>query len=203
MVFSRAGHLPVLRRYFRARLGPDFETGYLAFEDNDLALEWCENKWLDQRLPPLTTADATPIESYELLQGLTPQEIHIVAALFEHRSYRQDQVMVDIGAPANEVFLIHRGSASITLPLPNGTQRRLGLFSPGMCFGEVAMLDGAPRSAVVKAETDVECHLLKRNDFESLEQGHPRIKITLLRNMALGIARLLRKSTREAGVFDY
>jgi len=45
-----------------------------------------------------------------------------------------------------------------------------------MAFGEVAMLDGATRSAVVKAETDLECHLLKRDDFEALERSIPASK---------------------------
>jgi hypothetical protein len=56
---------------------------------------------------------------------------------------------------------------------------------------------------VVTAQTEVQCHLLKREDFESLGRTHPRIQIVLLRNMALGLARLLRKATREISVFDY
>jgi glutaminase len=108
-----------------------------------------------------------------------------------------------MGAEANEVFFLSRGSAIITLTLAHGAQRRLGVFSPGMAFGEVGMLDGAPRSAVVTAQSDVECHLLKREDFEALGEIHPQIKITLLKNMALGIGRLLRKSTREIIAFDY
>jgi CRP-like cAMP-binding protein len=72
-----------------------------------------------------------------------------------------------------------------------------------MAFGEVGMLDRAPRSAVVTAATDVECHVLKLEDFERLGETHPRIKIVLLTKMALGVARLLRKATREVSVFDY
>ena len=203
MIFSRSGHLPALRRYLKAKLGARFEADYRTFDDNDLALEWCENRWLDCRRSRSTDGAATPIGAYELLHGLDPEELRVIAALLEHRSYRQNEVIVDMGAEAREVFFLHRGSASISVPLPNGGQRRLGDFAPGMAFGELAMLDQAPRSAVVRAETDVECHLLQRDDFEALAQTHPRIQITLLRNMALGLARLLRKATREVGVFDY
>jgi len=41
------------------------------------------------------------------------------------------------------------------------------------------------------------------DDFEALDALHPRIKITLLKNLAIGLARLLRKATREVSVFDY
>ncbi len=85
--------------------------------------------------------------------------------------------------------------------LADGGQKRLGVFSPGMSFGEIAMLDGAPRSACVVADTDVTCDILALEDFERLGFTHPRIKIVLLKNMALGFARLLRKANREMSLF--
>jgi glutaminase len=173
------------------------------FDDHDVALEWCEDQWLNTRRPPRSDTEPITIEEYELFQGLTPEEIRLIANVLEHRCYRRSEVMVEMGAAAREVFLLSRGSVIVTLKLGNGAQRRLGVLSPGMAFGEVGMLDQAPRSAVVTAESDVECHLLKKEDFEALGETHPRIKITLLRNMTLGIARLLRKATREIGVFDY
>ena len=203
LVFSRTGHLPALRRYMKAKLGAQFENAFQAFADNDMALEWCESKWLEAQSPGSARVGSAPLESYDLFRDLTPQELEVVADRLEHRAYRQGEVIVEIGAKAREVFLIRRGSATITIPLANGAQRRLGVFSAGMAFGEVAMLDGAPRSAVVRADTDMECHLLKHEDFEALEEHHPHIKVTLLRNMALGLARLLRKVTREVGVFDF
>ena len=72
-----------------------------------------------------------------------------------------------------------------------------------MAFGEMAVLDGAPRSAVVTADTEVECDLLRLEDFEKLSETQPQIKIALLRNIALGLSRKLRKANREISVFDY
>jgi glutaminase len=187
----------------KAKLGDRFHSDFRAFPDNDVALEWCEIAWLDERLPARSTRGSAPIDSYDLFRGLTPEQIRLVAGLLQHRCYRQNEVIIEMGAEANEVFFLSRGSAMITLTLAHGAQRRLGVFSPGMAFGEVGMLDGAPRSAVVTAQSDVECHLLKREDFEALGEIHPQIKITLLKNMALGIGRLLRKSTREIIAFDY
>ncbi len=203
MVFARSVHLPKLRRYLKAKLGERFDAEHHDFDDNDVALEWCENQWLNSELSANASGGRVPVEAYELFRGLTSEEIQRVAGLLEHRSYRQGAVVVEMGAAAQEIFFIHRGLAAITLTLAGGAQRRLGLFSPGMAFGEVGMLDQAPRSAVVKAETDVECHLLNRDDFEALGESQPRIQIVLLRNMALGLARLLRKATREMSVFDY
>ena len=203
LVFSRTSHLIALRRYMKARLGSRFESDHHAFEDNDIALEWCEERLLAARLPPTADGGLRAIESYDLFRGLTTEEIRHVAGVLEHRVYSRNEVIVEAGAEAGEIYFVHRGFARIMLMLASGAQKRLGVFSPGMAFGEVAMLDGARRSATVVAETGVECHLLKRPAFDALGETHPRTKIILLTNMALGLARLLRKATREFSVFDY
>src|SRR6266481_5337929 len=93
--------------------------------------------------------------------------------------------------------------ANVTVPVASGTQKRLGAFSAGMALGEMGFLDRTPRSAAITTETDVECDILKLDEFERLAQTHPRIKIVMFTNMALGIAERLRKATRARSVFDY
>jgi glutaminase len=72
-----------------------------------------------------------------------------------------------------------------------------------MAFGEMALLDRSPRSAEVSADTEVECDLLKLEDFELLGENHPRIKLVLLGNLALRLSRNLRKRNLEYSIFDY
>ena len=136
-----------------------------------------------------------------MFQGLGAADLETVSKLLELRSYKRGQVMVQIGTEANEVFFIRNGEASITVPVSEDSHTRLALFSPGMNFGEVGMLDRAPRSAVVIAETDVECHVLGLENFDRLSETHPQLKITLLRNMATGLAGHLRRVNRAVSVF--
>ena len=203
VLFTNIARAPQLRRYLKAKLKDQFATLFLAFDDNDTALEWCENRLLAEKIPgsvaehPVTPAD------YELFADLRPDEVAIVQARLERRSFRRGEIIVQFGAPAGELFFLARGCASVTVLLSSGAQKRLATFSPGMAFGEMAMLDHAPRSAVVTADTEVECDLLKVDDFEQLGTSHPRIQIVLLRNLALGLSRKLRKANREISVFDY
>ena len=85
---------------------------------------------------------------------------------------------------------------------PGEERHRLASFSPGMCFGEMAFIDGAPRSADIVAETDVDCHLLSLDDFQKLSRSHPAIKIKLLEQLALDLTRKLRKANRELDVLE-
>ena len=71
-----------------------------------------------------------------------------------------------------------------------------------MAFGEMAIIDRAPRSAMVIVDTEVECDLLGLEDFEEFGRSAPGIKIKLLENLSLGLCRKLRKANRELNVFD-
>ena len=203
VLFTNVARVPQLRRYLKSKLESRFEAEFRGYEDNDAALEWCENRLLAEKLPGAIADRVARLEEYEPFAGLTAGELEVLAPLLQRRHFRPGQVLVEFGAPASELFLIAKGSASVTVTLSSGMQKRLATFSAGMVFGEMAVLDGAPRSAVVTADTDLECDLLRVDDFERLEQTHPRIKIVLLRNLALGLSKKLRKANREISVFDY
>ncbi len=202
LVFTNSLRVPQLRRFMKLKLKEQFETQFLAFEDNDTALEWAENRLLDRHRPPAVAPPAEPVR-YELFNGLDESELSTVRALLKRRQYRQGETLIEAGSPAGELFFLRRGFTSATMQQASGARKRLGTFSPGMTFGEMALLDQSPRSAQVTADTDVECDLLAIPDFDRLGQTHPRIKLVLLRNLALRLARNLRKRNQEFSIFDY
>ena len=203
VVFTNFKHAPQLRRFMKVKLKDRFDALFLTFDDNDAALEWCENRLLAEKIPSRVTDHKVKPADYELFADLTATEVDAVHALFERRKFKRGTVIVQVGAPAGELYFLVRGQTSATLQRSSGTMKRLGTFSPGMAFGEMAILGQTPRSASVMADTDVECDLLTLEDFERLSQSHPRIKLVLLRNLALGLSRNLRKRNQEFSVFDY
>lgn len=116
--------------------------------------------------------------------------------MLTRRSYRAGQTIVTAGQASDALFALTRGAAMVSIATQD-TVARLYVFTPGMTFGEVALLDRSPRSANVTAVDDVECLLLARDDFDQLDGKAPALKIKLLENLALGLTRLLRHATRE------
>jgi glutaminase len=94
------------------------------------------------------------------------------------------------------------GLVSVVLPVASGQRKRLATFSAGMAFGEMAVIDRAPRSAMIVADTAVSCEELSVADFEALGTTHPRIKIKLLENISLDLCRKLRKANRQLSVVE-
>ena len=105
--------------------------------------------------------------------------------------------------PSTELFFLARGNVSVNITLPSGDAKRLATFSPGMAFGEMAVIDGARRSAIVIADDEVECDLLHVEDFHKLTDTHPRIKIAILTNLGASICGKLRKANHELSVYDH
>jgi glutaminase len=200
VVFTHHKHLPLLRRMMKSKLGAKFEEEFHSFTDNDLALEWCENQVLEKHADTRVTATRIKIADYQLLRGFSPAELEIIQPMLESHSFKRGHKIISAGDEAREIYFLSRGVVSIYLPGENG--QRLASFSPGMCFGEMAFLDGAPRSANIIADSEVECHTLSLENFTALGLYHPIVKIKLLEQIALDLSRKLRKANRELSVLE-
>jgi glutaminase len=202
MLFARADHHSLVRRYMKARLGSRYEPLYRVFEDSDLALEWCENRLLESSLPGWRFERAVDRPEYELFQGFTAAELGRIIPLLERRSYQRQEVIIHIGDAASHIYLLAHGQVSVLLPQQSGARRRLATFSAGMAFGEMAVLDRAPRSAMIVADSEVQCDLMSLEALQALDAREPTIKIKLLENLALGLCGKLRKANRELALFE-
>jgi CRP/FNR family cyclic AMP-dependent transcriptional regulator len=83
------------------------------------------------------------------------------------------------GQPGREFFLVLEGRARCEVG-----GRHAADFVPGDFFGELALLDGGPRSATVVAETDMEVLVLDAREFASLLQAAPSILRKVLATLA-------------------
>lgn len=200
VIFTHCDHLPLLRRMMKKKLADQFDEVFITYLNNDLALEWCEETLLENtQYAHAPNYKAKPAD-YELLKDLSAAELKVVQPLLQPRTFKRGQFIINAGDDAREMFFLSRGHVSVLLP---GEERhRLATFSPGMSFGEMAFLDGAPRSANIVADSEVECDLLTMEDFQALGKSHPAIKIKMLENLSLNLTGKLRKANREMSVFE-
>lgn len=202
MLFVHTDRLPLLRRYMKAKLNSRCDEIYRTFEDDDLALEWCENEVLGKALPGWNLELRADAVEYGLFQKLSPGEVAEVKRLMKRQAFQRGEPIVIAGHPASEIIFLARGQASVFLSLGEGRRKRLATFSAGMVFGEMAVIEGGPRSATVIADTEVECDLLSADDFEALSHSHPQIKIKLLESLSRTLSGRLREARQELQVLS-
>jgi CRP-like cAMP-binding protein len=164
-------------------------------EDVDRALEQAERALLAADGEPLEHG-ALPLGECDLLRGLDLADVERVRAVMQQRRLRAGERLFGQGDPGNELFVLTEGSMSIVQRDAEGrVAQRFVSFSPGMMFGEVAVLDGSGRSADAAADTDAVVYALPIGGLEELERTAPHVVVRLYRNIASHLSARLRSST--------
>ena len=73
---------------------------------------------------------------------------------------------------------------------------RLATFAPGTVFGELAILDGGPRSASVIADGDFVCYSLSKTDYAALAEKSPQAAIRFMAAIGRELSERLRSANR-------
>ena len=128
---------------------------------------------------------ADRLRAVELFSRLDDEALALVASVATEVDARAGQVLTEPGHAGSGMFVLTDGDARVELR--GGTERKL---HAGECFGELALLitDGT-RTARVRAETDVRCLAISRDDFRHLLEREPRLAISLLEVLAERLAR--------------
>ncbi len=172
-------------------------------EDNDSAMEHCEDGLLAEILDgswrepePFALADC------DLFLGCDADDLELLHLGLTPRDYSPGEIIIAMGSPADGLLVLLAGKAEVRLPRQgNQKGQRLDVLSAGMSFGEMAFLDGAPRSADVIALEPVQCLEFSRAFFDSLEQIRPTLKILLLTRLARQLSNRLRFANVELSAF--
>jgi CRP-like cAMP-binding protein len=95
------------------------------------------------------------------------------------RNYKKGETIVKEGEQAVAFFIVTKGKVEVSAG--GGAKRqKLNELGPGGVFGEMALLDGGPRAATVKALDDVECLVLSRWDFVAELRTNPQVAVGML-----------------------
>lgn len=122
--------------------------------------------------------------------GLEPAALVRLAASMRARRFRRGEVIFHIGDPGDALFVIVSGDVKISLPSETGDEAILATLRPGDVFGELALLDGAPRSASATAIGATETVVLPRDRFRELLATEAGFRDALLASIAGELRRL-------------
>jgi CRP-like cAMP-binding protein len=111
-----------------------------------------------------------------LFEGLSKRHLRAVARCSRRMPYPALTRIVRKGEPGDAFYVILEGRARVT---------EVGkMLAPGEFFGELALLDGEPRSLTVEAETDVLALRVGRSEFLRMLKDEPSVSLKLLQELA-------------------
>jgi ABC-type bacteriocin/lantibiotic exporter with double-glycine peptidase domain len=126
--------------------------------------------------PQAGSDDAALIGGLPLMKPLSDSERELVAACFVRVSYEFGETVVEEGEDPTAYFVIASGSARVLTVGPDGREVALNVLNAGETFGELALVEHAPRSATVRASTPLECLRLDRSVFLALVRVHAELR---------------------------
>jgi CRP/FNR family cyclic AMP-dependent transcriptional regulator len=122
----------------------------------------------------------TVIGRNRLFRGLTQATIERIAALATRRHYSDGAVVFMRGDPGDSLCGVVSGRVRISASRPGGKEVFLNILGPGDAFGEIALLDGQPRTATATALAATELIIIRRDRFAELLVSEPQLALHLI-----------------------
>ena len=126
------------------------------------------------------TARAVLQRNY-LFRGLPEAAVLRLAALATRRSYDKGEIVFAQGEQGDALYGVASGRVRISATGTGGQEVFLNIMEPGDTFGEIAVMDGLPRTAGATALDQATLIVIKRQDFLRLLEHEPQLAIHLLK----------------------
>jgi CRP/FNR family transcriptional regulator, cyclic AMP receptor protein len=134
------------------------------------------------------------LQNNYLFSKLSPRHIDRLAACVVGKSIPRATSIFARGDPGSCLFAVCQGTVKISVPSVDGHDAVFNVMGKGDIFGEIALLDGRPRTADAVAVTDCELFVIERRDFLPLMRAEPEIAVKMIEILC---ARL-RRTTEQA-----
>jgi CRP/FNR family transcriptional regulator, cyclic AMP receptor protein len=134
-----------------------------------------------------------------LFARLPEDRLSEIGRLMSERRYSKNEIIFQQGDQGEVLYLVEEGVVRITAESADGEEAILGEVHPCETFGELGLIDGAPRSATASAETDTLTLELPGTAFRELLESHREFRDGVL--MALSAE--LRRATRNLGELHF
>jgi anti-anti-sigma regulatory factor len=170
------------------------------FADTDRALEYAEDLLLADSVSGEDAAawHHAQLNNTVLLSGLSQADQGVLSTYFETLSIPAGDVLFRTGDKGDQLYVLLEGEISLGLPIDGQSHlRRLSTITPGVVFGEMALLDAQPRSAHALADRASVLKALSRSNFARLREQHPSLFAKMLQNIAHEMSLRLRLTNQQ------
>lgn len=141
----------------------------------------------------MSEPDAGALGHIGLLDGLSEAELDAIAKDCGWKNYAAQEQIIDRQSESTDVFFVIEGRVRVVNYSVSGREITLDDIEPGGNFGELAAIDGEPRSASVMALTPCRMAVMPQDRFLDLIENHPSVSLTVMRNLAA----IIRHSTER------
>ena len=135
------------------------------------------------------------LRSVPLFASLAEEPLRMLTTVVTRRSVSRGTIIMAAGDPTDSLYIVLSGRLKVMMSDAEGKEVILTIIGPGEFFGEMGLIDDAPRSASVVAIEPCELLAINRRDFKKCLAENFEMAMAVMR----GLVRRLREADRKIG----
>jgi len=139
------------------------------------------------------------LRSIPLFTAVKNEDLEAIADLLIERRFPKHKTIVEEGLPGDYMYVIREGRVQVSKLSDDGREKILEFLEAGDFFGEMSLLDNAPRSASVRALSDTRILALSRVDFLNAMRRSPDVAMAVVQELT----RRLRDLDEQASSLSF
>lgn len=139
------------------------------------------------------------LRAIPLFSQIADADLELIASLLIERRFPRGTTIVEEGLPGDYMYVIREGRVKVTKISDEGREKILMFLDAGSFFGEMALLDRAPRTASVKTLEASRLLALSRTDFLNALRSSPEIAMGVIQELT----RRLRETNEQASAQSF
>jgi len=133
------------------------------------------------------------LKAIPLFANLQDEAINSIASHVITKSFPKNSIIINDGDETSSMYIIQSGKVKAFLSNEDGKEVILSIMKTGDYFGELSLLDSAPRSASIMTMEPCKFFIINKENFEQSLEAHPDIA----RNLVTELSRMVRKLTEN------
>ena len=133
------------------------------------------------------------LKSIPLFSYFSDAEISALEKIVQKKVFPKNTLIFSEGDEPDSLYIVLKGRVWILLNNPDGKELVLNIHKKGDYFGEMALIDDAPRSATAMTKEEVQLLVLRGNEFKNMLRKNPDMVFNLLKS----IIHRFRKATEK------
>ncbi len=168
-------------------------TLILLHHDMDTAMQWCEDKLLNDANQGLKMGRGLFERIADELDS--DEDITVLEKYVTKHSAETGELIARIGDRSNDVFFLETCSASAYIVDPDGAEHRVSGAGKGAIFGEIGFLLGVPRTANVNIDSAGDFYSLTSESLRQMERENPQLAVIITHYLAKVVTERLANTT--------
>jgi CRP/FNR family transcriptional regulator, cyclic AMP receptor protein len=130
------------------------------------------------------------LRNIPLFSSVRDADLEAIASLLIERRFPRHKTIVEEGLPGDYMYILCEGRVQVSKLSDDGREKILEFLEDGDFFGEMSLLDNAPRSASVRALADTRILALSRADFLAVLRRSPDLAMAVIQELTRRLRRV-------------